>query len=127
MCLPGPIYMGGRWIESTSVEHSCQMPSMNDDVLARDVEGWTSFYAEKTAQSLYAQLGFRQAMFPDNWTKKSQETMPLIKRLKLGIKRRQLLEYLSGTRTCSGSAAMARPSDQSINVIGKIRGCVTPL
>jgi hypothetical protein len=37
------------------------MPSMNDDVPARDAEGRTSFYAEKTAQSLYAQLGFRQA------------------------------------------------------------------
>ncbi len=33
------------------------MPSMNDDVPARDAEGRTSFYAEKTAQSLYAQLG----------------------------------------------------------------------
>jgi hypothetical protein len=30
---------------------------MNDDVPARDAEGRTSFYAEKTAQSLYAQLG----------------------------------------------------------------------
>ncbi len=37
------------------------MPSMNDDVPARDAaEGRTSFYAEKTAQSLYAQLGLRQ-------------------------------------------------------------------
>ena len=35
---------------------------MNDDVPARDAEGRTSFYAEKTAQSLYAQLGLRQAM-----------------------------------------------------------------
>ncbi len=33
---------------------------MNDDVPARDAEGRTSFYAEKTAQSLYAQLGLRQ-------------------------------------------------------------------
>jgi hypothetical protein len=31
---------------------------MNDDVPARDAEGRTSFYAEKTAQSLYAQMGF---------------------------------------------------------------------
>jgi hypothetical protein len=31
---------------------------MNDDVPARDAEGRTSLYAEKTAQSLYAQLGF---------------------------------------------------------------------
>ena len=38
------------------------MPSMNDDVPARDAEGRTSFYAEKTAQSLYAQLGLRQVM-----------------------------------------------------------------
>jgi hypothetical protein len=30
---------------------------MNDDVPARDAEGRTSFYAEKSAQSLYAQLG----------------------------------------------------------------------
>ncbi len=36
------------------------MPSMNDDVPARDEEGQASFYAEKTAQSLYAQLGFAQ-------------------------------------------------------------------
>ncbi len=36
------------------------MPSMNDDVPARDAEGRTSFYVEKTAQSLYAQLGFTQ-------------------------------------------------------------------
>ncbi len=36
------------------------MPSMNDDVPARDAEGRTSFYAEETAQSLHAQLGFRQ-------------------------------------------------------------------
>jgi hypothetical protein len=35
---------------------------MNDDVPALDAEGRTSFYAEKTAQSLYAQLGLRQAM-----------------------------------------------------------------
>ncbi len=40
------------------------MPSMNDDVPARDVEGLTSFYAEKTAQSLYAQLGLRQLDLP---------------------------------------------------------------
>ena len=41
------------------------MPSMNDDVPARDAEGRTSFYAEKTAQSLYAQLGLRQVMSLD--------------------------------------------------------------
>ncbi len=58
----GSIYLGPRLIEMSSVEHSCEMPSMNDDVLARDAEGQTSFYAEKTAQSLYARLGFRQAM-----------------------------------------------------------------
>jgi hypothetical protein len=46
--------LGG--LKLTSVEHSCEMPSMNDDVPARDVEGRTLFYAEKTAQSLYAQL-----------------------------------------------------------------------
>ncbi len=40
------------------------MPSMNDDVPARDAEGRTSFYAEKTAQSLYAQLGFRHEGLP---------------------------------------------------------------
>jgi hypothetical protein len=33
---------------------------MNDDVPARDAQGRTSFYAEKTAQSLYTQLGFTQ-------------------------------------------------------------------
>jgi hypothetical protein len=36
------------------------MPRMNDDVPARDAEGRTSFYAEKTTQLLYAQLGLRQ-------------------------------------------------------------------
>ncbi len=55
MRLPGPIYLG-------PVEHSCEMPSMNDDVPARDAEGRTSFYAEKTAQSLYAQLGLRHGV-----------------------------------------------------------------
>ena len=35
------------------------MPSMNDEEPARDAEGRTSFYAEKTAQSLYAQLGLK--------------------------------------------------------------------
>jgi hypothetical protein len=35
---------------------------MNDDVPARDAEGRTSFYAGKSAQSLYAQLGSKQAM-----------------------------------------------------------------
>ncbi len=63
MRLQGPIYLGPRRIEITSVEHSCEMPSMNDDVPARDAEGQTSFYAKKTAQSLYAQLGFRQSEF----------------------------------------------------------------
>ncbi len=57
MRLPGPT----RRIEISSVEHSCEMPSMNNDVPARDAEGRTSFYAEKTAQPLYAQLGFRHA------------------------------------------------------------------
>ncbi len=37
---------------------------MNDDVPARDAEGRTSFYAEKTAQSLYAQLGLRHGAPP---------------------------------------------------------------
>ncbi len=35
---------------------------MNGDVPAWDEEGLTSFYAEKTAQSLYAQLGFRHSV-----------------------------------------------------------------
>jgi hypothetical protein len=37
---------------------------MNDDasVPARDAEGRTSFYAEKTAQSLYAQLGLTRVV-----------------------------------------------------------------
>jgi hypothetical protein len=62
--LPGPIYLGARLprIGSTYVEHSCEMPSMNDDVPARDAEGRTSIYAERSAQSLYAQLGSKQAM-----------------------------------------------------------------
>ncbi len=50
----GPIYFGPRRIERTSVEHSFEMQNMNDDVPARDVEGLTSFYAEKTAHSLCA-------------------------------------------------------------------------
>ncbi len=49
----------------TSIEHSCEMPSMNDDVPALDAEGLTSFYAEKTAQSLYAQLGLRQTLLSE--------------------------------------------------------------
>jgi hypothetical protein len=63
--LLGPIYLGARWIEISSVERSCEMPSMNDDAPARDAEGQTSFYGiytEKTAQLLYAQLGSKQSM-----------------------------------------------------------------
>ncbi len=45
------------WIEISCIVRSCETPSMNDDVPARDAEGRTSFCAEKTAQSLYAQLG----------------------------------------------------------------------
>ncbi len=37
---------------------------MNDDVPARDVEGRTSFYTGKLAQSLNAQLGFRHQSLP---------------------------------------------------------------
>jgi hypothetical protein len=51
---------------------------MNDDVPARDAEGQTSFYvhyAEKTAQSLYAQLGLRQLVFETSfklwWSKRA--------------------------------------------------------
>jgi hypothetical protein len=40
------------------------MPSTNDDVPAHDAEGRTSFYAEKTAQSLYAQLGVQTPYIP---------------------------------------------------------------
>jgi hypothetical protein len=92
----------------TSVEHSCEMPSRNDDVPSRDAEGRTSFNAEKTAQSLYAQLGLhrlwpRHMSFPSNWTRKFQEIKTPVKNLKLRIKSCQLLKYLSGTRTCSGS------------------------
>jgi hypothetical protein len=47
---------GPGGLKFTSVEHSFDMPYMNDDVPARDAEGRISFYA---AQSLYAQLGFR--------------------------------------------------------------------
>ena len=73
---------------------------MNDDVPARDAEGRTSFYAEKTAQSLYAQLGLRQAMplhtsFPNNWTRKFQETTTITKSSKLRIKDSQLSSYLN--------------------------------
>ncbi len=56
---PGPIYLGPRRFKITSVEIFCEMPSMNDDVPAHDEEGRPSFYAVKTAQSLYAQLGLR--------------------------------------------------------------------
>ncbi len=52
--LPGPIYFGPRRIEISSFEHSCEMPSMNDDVPARTAEGGTSFYAGKSAKSLNA-------------------------------------------------------------------------
>ncbi len=52
MCLPGPVYFGPRRIEITSVKHSCEIPSMNDDVPARDAEGQTSFYAEKSPVAL---------------------------------------------------------------------------
>ncbi len=38
-----------------------------------------------------------------NWTKKFQETTTLFKRLQLGIKVCQLLEYLSCVRIYSGS------------------------
>ena len=62
-CVCRVLYIWGPGgLKFTSVEHSCEMPSMNDDVPARDAEGRTSFYAENTVQSLYAQLGFRQAM-----------------------------------------------------------------
>ncbi len=60
----GSYIFGPRRIEITSVEHSCEMPRMNVDVPARDAVGRISFHAEKTAQSLYAQLGFRQEGLP---------------------------------------------------------------
>ncbi len=46
----------------SSVENSCEMQSVNDDVPARDAEGRTSFRAGKSAQSLRAQLGITQAV-----------------------------------------------------------------
>ena len=76
---------------------------MNDDVPARDAEGRTSFYAEKTAQSLYAQLGFRQLVTHRSQTRKFQETMTLTKNLKLRIKGCSLSRYLNGMHICSGS------------------------
>jgi hypothetical protein len=99
---------------------------MNDDVPARDAEGRTSFYAEKTAQSLYAQLGFRQAMASshivpkqldeeipgDNDAHQEFETqdqeVPVVK-----IPERYAYLFRLKTET----EAMARPSDQSTKAI----------
>ncbi len=62
-CVCRALYIWGPGgLKFTSDEHSCEKPSMNDDVPARDAEGLTSFYAEKTVQSLYAQLGLRHGV-----------------------------------------------------------------
>ncbi len=91
-----------------------------NDVPARNAEGRTSFYAEKTAQSLYAQLGLRQALASshivpkqleeeiprDNDAHQEFETqdqgLPVVK-----ISERYAYLFRLKTET----AAMARPSD----------------
>jgi hypothetical protein len=63
--LDDPHYLGANWGPGglkSFVENSCEMLSMNEYVPARKAEGRTSFYAGRSAQSLYAQLGSKQAM-----------------------------------------------------------------
>ena len=102
------------------------MPSMNDDVPARDAEGRTSFYAEKTAQSLYAQLGLRQAMASSHIVPKQlDEEIPRdnndnqeFETQDQGfpvVKLPERLTYLFRHET--EKVAMARPSEQSTKVI----------
>ncbi len=116
---------GPDGLKFTSVEQSCEMPSMSDDVPARDAEGRT-FYAEKTAQSLYAHQGFRQAMASshivprqlneeitrDNTACQEFETqdqqVPVVK-----IPERYVYLFSFKTET----AATARPSDQATKAI----------
>jgi hypothetical protein len=59
----------------------------------------------------------RHISFPDNWTRKFQVTMTLVKSLKLRIKRCQLLKYAYLFRLKTETAALARPLDQSTKVI----------
>jgi hypothetical protein len=124
----GPIYLGPRRIKITSVELFCEMPSMNDDVPAHDAEGRPSFYAVKTAQSLYAQLGFRQAMASshivprqldeeiprDNDDCQEFETQDPSQEVPVVIIP-ESYAYLFRLKT--EIAVMARPSDQSTKVI----------
>ena len=99
---------------------------MNDDVPARDVEGQTSFYAEKTAQSLYAQLGLRQAMASSHIVPKQlDEEIPRDNNYNQEfetqdqgfpvVKLPERLTYLFRHET--EKAAMARQSEQSTKVI----------
>ena len=99
---------------------------MNDDVPARDAEGRTSFYAEKTAQSLYAQLGLRRAMASSHIVPKQlDEEIPRDNNYNQEfetqdqgfpvVKLPERLTYLFRHET--EKAAMARPSEQSTKVI----------
>ncbi len=97
---------------------------MNDDV--RDAEGRSSFYAEKSAQSLNAQLGLTKAMALSHIVPRQlDEEIPRdnysIQQVEVRdqgvpvVRIPELYAYLFRIKT--EIAAMARPSDQSIKVI----------
>ncbi len=109
--LPCPIYLGLRRIEIYfrweflwDAEHEWRCVRAGC-VPARDAEGRTSFYAEKTAQSLYAQLGCRQAMASSHIVPRQldEEITRDNDACQEFENQGQLSKYLSGTRTCSGS------------------------
>jgi hypothetical protein len=84
-------YLGPRQIDYTSVEHSCEISSMNGDVPARKAEGRArSLYAVQISPSRLQNrlwlrgMASRYISFLDNWMKKFQETTTLLKRLRLG-------------------------------------------
>ncbi len=78
---------------------------MNGDVPARDAEGQTSFYAEKTAQSLYGQLGLRQAMASSHIVPKQlDEEIPRVNDAYQEFETKvPVVKIANGKRICSGS------------------------
>jgi hypothetical protein len=104
---------------------------MNDDVPARKAEGRTSFYAGKSAQSLYAQLGIKQAMaslhvVPRPLDKKipTDNNLNSVREVETRDQDLPVVSipecYARLFRTKTEMAAMAGPSDQSIKVIKEV-------